>query len=68
MLDSSQNKDNDYSFLKKMEIIIFWVQVLKYDNDLKANGHFKKYKSRRICILLGVLFYAIVIAMANIFK
>ena len=67
MINPLQDKDIDYPILKKMLIVVFWVQELKYNTDLKENGYLKKYHSRKICILLGVFLYALIIAIANIY-
>lgn len=58
-------EDEDYTFMDKLGIIIFWFYEFKVDTDLKERGLMKKYKSKRICILIGILLYSIVIILAN---
>lgn len=56
----------DFTFFEKIVMVLFWVQTLKYDTDLKVNGYSKKYRSRRFCIVLGIMLYSLIIVFAFI--
>ncbi len=64
-MDKSDEKGNeDYTIFEKIVMVLFWVQTLKYDTDLKANGYSKKYRTRNFCIVLGILLYCLIIVFA----
>lgn len=63
--DNKSNKDEDYSFIEKILMILVPFDFYKYDTDLKKNGYFTKRKSKILCVTLGFLFYTIIILLAN---
>ena len=60
-------KNIDYSLLMKILIVLFWPMWYQFtENDLKENGYYKKRRNKIICIIIGIVFYTIIIVIANI--
>ena len=67
LMEKPDEKENaDFTIIEKIVMVLFWVQTLKYDTDLKVNGYSKKYRSRRFCIFFGIVLYSLIIVFAII--
>lgn len=59
-------ENEDFTIFEKIVMILFWVQTLKYNTDLKVKGYSRKYRTRRFCIFLGIILYSLIIVFAII--
>lgn len=64
----SDKKDEDYDIVEKIFMVIFWQIEIKYCPELKEKGYITKYRSRRLCITIGVLIYVVIIALCFLFN
>lgn len=64
--DNRDIKDQDYSVIEKIGIVLLWFTSYRYDTDLKKNGYITKHRSKVICVILGIILYTIIIVLANI--
>jgi hypothetical protein len=64
--DNKNIKEEDYSLIEKIGIVLFPFIFYRYDTDLKKNGYITKSRSKIICVILGFLLYAIIILLSNI--
>lgn len=63
--EKEKKEDEDYSILYKILMIFIWWKEIQYgDWDLKAKGYKVKYRSRLICIGIGIIIYTLIILMA----
>jgi len=62
----SNREEEDFSFPEKLVIVILWFREYMYRTELKKNGYIKKSKTRKICILIGIVLYSLVILIANL--
>jgi hypothetical protein len=65
-MTTEDNKDQDFSFFEKLVIVLLWFSAWMYNTDLRENGYEKKYRSRKYCIIIGILLYALIILFANV--
>lgn len=67
---NTENRNNeDYTGIEKFFIIIFWfMQYAVGEHDLKEKGYVKKYRSRNLCIVLGIMLYSLIILLANLLE
>ena len=67
-MKSSNREEEDFSFPEKVVIVILWFREYMYRTELKKNGYIKKSKSRKICVLLGVLLYSLIALYAVLYR
>ena len=64
-MTEEEKENEDYSIFEKIILVLLWFMAYKWDNDLKENGYKTKYRSKIICVIVGILFYTSIVLFAN---
>jgi hypothetical protein len=58
-------KDEDFSFFEKLVIVLLWL-MMEVSYCIKREWLLRKYRSRKVYIIIGVLLYTMIILLANL--